>query len=209
MFLPAAFLGGSSAISLAWYFTRGEGQKMLDERYNCDLRAEDQEVTDSVYMDIQIGNEAEPERIVIGLFGSIVPRTVQNFKEICSGEHGPMCYRGSTFHRIIPGFMAQGGDYEFNNGSGGSSIFGGPFADENFRVQHSCVGVISMANAGPDTNRSQFFICSQPQHYLDKTHVVFGRVIRGMDVLKKIDACGTASGQPRALVRIVDCGALN
>lgn len=207
--LPGGLFAGSVCFSALHYFTVGDGSKQWDDKYKCELRAEDQDVTSAVFFDIQIGFEAPPERIVIGLFDSVVPRTTANFRALCTGEHDPrLCYKGSTFHRIIPGFMAQGGDFEFGNGTGGASIYGRQFEDENFHVQHSAEGVVSMANAGPNTNGSQFFVCTGPQHFLDQKHVAFGRVISGMDVVKKMEACGSSSGATKRPVRVVDCGVL-
>ena len=138
-------------------------------------------------------------------FDAITPKTCDNFFML-SQPNGP--YTSSIFHRIIPGFMCQGGDYEFSNGTGGRSIYGDRFEDENFRVQHSCKGAVSMANAGPNTNGSQFFICTQPTPGLNGRHVVFGRVLDGFELLSDMENAGSASGKTRGIVRILSCQTL-
>ncbi|XP_019188637.1 PREDICTED: peptidyl-prolyl cis-trans isomerase CYP63 isoform X2 [Ipomoea nil] len=153
------------------------------------------------------------QRIVMELFADVVPRTAENFRALCTGEKGigdstgkPLHYKGCIFHRIIKGFMAQGGDFSKGNGTGGESIYGGKFADENFKLDHSEPGLLSMANSGPNTNGSQFFITFKRQPHLDGKHVVFGKVVKGMDILKKMEQVGTADGKTSELVKIVDCG---
>lgn len=166
----------------------------------------------SVFLDLSI--EGSPaERIVIELFADIVPRTAENFRALCTGEKGigsvtgkPLHYKGIIFHRIIKGFMAQGGDFSKQNGTGGESIYGGKFADENFKLDHSGAGILSMANGGPNTNGSQFFILFKRQPHLDGKHVVFGKVTKGMETIKKIELLGTSDGKPSGVVKIVDCG---
>ncbi|XP_073054261.1 uncharacterized protein [Primulina eburnea] len=165
-----------------------------------------------VYLDVSI-NGGPAERIVIELFANIVPKTAENFRALCTGEKGtgvstgkPLHYKGSTFHRIIRGFMAQGGDFSQGNGTGGESIYGGKFSDENFRLDHSEPGFLSMANSGPNTNGSQFFIIFKRQPHLDGKHVVFGKVVKGMEIVKKVEQIGTADGKPSGFVKIVDCG---
>lgn len=176
------------------------------------ISTDDPKITNTVYMDISIGGKSAG-RIEIGLFGDTVPITAQNFLHLCLCDSGvgkrtgaQLCYKGTPFHRIIPQFMNQGGDFSNKNGSGGESIYGGSFNDENFEVKHSGPGYVSMANAGPNTNGSQFFITTVQTPWLDGHHVVFGKVTKGMDVVKAIEAVGTQSGSPKEKVIIEDCG---
>ncbi|OXM81136.1 peptidyl-prolyl cis-trans isomerase [Cryptococcus neoformans] len=157
-----------------------------------------------VYFDIAINN-APAGRITFKLFDDVVPKTAQNFRELCTGQNG-FGYAGSGFHRVIPQFMLQGGDFTNHNGTGGKSIYGNKFADENFKLRHDRPFLLSMANAGPNTNGSQFFITTVVTSWLDGKHVVFGEVSSGQDLVKKIESYGSDSGKPKAKVTITGSG---
>lgn len=167
-----------------------------------------------VFFDILIG-KAKAGRVVMELFADTTPKTAENFRALCTGEKGigasgkPMHYKGSKFHRIIPSFMCQGGDFTRGNGTGGESIYGAKFADENFKLKHTEPGLLSMANAGPNTNGSQFFITTAKTSWLDGKHVVFGKVVDGYSVVKEMECVGSGSGTTSAPVVIEDCGQLS
>ncbi len=160
----------------------------------------------TVFFDLTVDGQPAG-RVTFELFADVVPKTAENFRALCTGEHG-FGYKGSGFHRIIPDFMCQGGDFTRGNGTGGKSIYGEKFADENFTLRHTEPGQLSMANAGPNTNGSQFFITTAVTAWLDGKHVVFGKVTDGMDLIRKIEGLGSGSGTPRSKVEIADCGQL-
>ncbi|OWY97813.1 Peptidyl-prolyl cis-trans isomerase B precursor [Phytophthora megakarya] len=209
----AAMFGGGYAIG--YFFgplpslEELTGVKTTVKEYKGDLI-----VTDKVFFDVGI-NDEYVGKIVMGLYGELQPRTVENFRALCTGEKGasrqgpPLWYKDSSFHRIIPGFMIQGGDFTQHNGRGGESIFGRRFDDEDLSVPHAGAGTLSMANAGPNTNGSQFFICTADTPWLDGKHVVFGRVLEGMDVVDIVSSCGSRSGKPKAEIKIINCGVLD
>jgi cyclophilin family peptidyl-prolyl cis-trans isomerase len=159
-----------------------------------------------VFFDMTAGGEPLG-RIVIELRTDVVPKTAENFRALCTGEKG-LSYKGSPFHRVIPDFMCQGGDITRGDGTGGQSIYGRRFDDENFTLRHTEPGILSMANAGPNTNGSQFFITTVVTEWLDKAHVVFGKVVEGMDVVKTIEGLGSRSGRTAKDIRVADCGQL-
>lgn len=182
------------------------------------VKSEDQPadttVTQKCFFDITCDGE-KAGRIVFGLYGNQVPKTVENFRALCTGEKGnakagvPLHFKASKFHRIIPKFMIQGGDFTNGDGTGGESIYGEKFEDENFKIKHTKPGLLSMANAGKNTNGSQFFITVKDTPHLDGKHVVFGEVIEGYDsVVAKLEAVGSSSGTTSKLCEIADCGLL-
>ncbi|PIN09258.1 Cyclophilin type peptidyl-prolyl cis-trans isomerase [Handroanthus impetiginosus] len=164
-----------------------------------------------VFFDILIG-KTKAGRVVMELFADTTPKTAENFRALCTGEKGigasgkPLHYKGSKFHRIIPNFMCQGGDFTRGNGTGGESIYGAKFADENFKLKHTEPGLLSMANAGPNTNGSQFFFTTVKTSWLDGKHVVFGKVVDGYSVVKEMEKVGSEMGSTKAPVVIEDCG---
>lgn len=161
-----------------------------------------------VALDVRIGEEAAGT-VVLELFKDVTPKTAENFRALCTAENGEdMSYAGSPFHRIIPDFMIQGGDFTKGNGTGGKSIYGDRFPDENFDIKHTEAGLLSMANAGPNTNGSQFFITLAATPWLDGKHVVFGKVVEGMDVVRTMEAQGSRSGETSKPVVLEACRAL-
>lgn len=167
-----------------------------------------------VFFDLTIGGQ-KAGRVEMTLRADVVPKTAENFRALCTGEKGcgqsgkPLHFKGSSFHRVIKGFMCQGGDFTRGNGTGGESIYGAKFADENFNLKHSGLGCLSMANAGPNTNGSQFFLCVADTPWLDGKHCVFGGVTKGMDVVKAVEAVGSSSGSTAQPVVVADCGQLS
>ncbi len=170
-------------------------------------------ITHTVYFDLEIGGQPAG-RVKMGLFGDVVPETAQNFRALCTGEKGvgksgkPLHYKGSKFHRVIPGFMCQGGDFTNGDGTGGESIYGEKFKDENFELKHTQPMLLSMANAGPNTNGSQFFITTAKTGWLDGKHVVFGKVIEGDAIIRAVEKQGSRGGDTMADIVIADCGEL-
>lgn len=181
-----------AATSILRHFTTTSTSKMVKPR---------------VFFDIVAGSDSMG-RIVMELENEICPKTAENFRSLCAGDKPGLSYKNSSFHRIIPQFMCQGGDFTNHNGTGGKSIYGEKFADENFTLKHTEPFLLSMANAGKNTNGSQFFITTAKCPWLDGLHVVFGRVVEGQDIVKKMEAAGTQSGKPTKKIVIANCGQL-
>ncbi|KAJ2863896.1 hypothetical protein GGH94_003302 [Coemansia aciculifera] len=157
-----------------------------------------------VYFDVA-HNDQKLGRIEMELRKDVVPKTAENFRALCTYEKG-FGFKNSIFHRVIPNFMLQGGDFTRGNGTGGKSIYGEKFTDENFILKHTEPGLLSMANSGPNTNGSQFFITTVETTWLNGKHVVFGKVTKGLDIVKKIEGLGTQTGKTNGVIKIVDCG---
>lgn len=192
-------------------FSKGK-VSMYDDKAELEKEIVHEGPNPRVFMDITIGGEPAG-RVEYELFADTVPRTAENFRALCTGEKGmgkhgkPLHFKGSGFHRVIKGFMCQGGDFTMGNGTGGESIYGEKFKDENFKLKHTEPGLLSMANAGPNTNGSQFFVTVAKTPHLDNKHVVFGKVVKGYDIVERIENSPTGGDdKPTAPVVIADCG---
>ena len=187
--------------------------KSLLSSFACRMTSQDTKLP-RVYLDIKIGDDPVGELVIV-LRQDVVGKTCENFRALCTGEKGfskdtgeKLCFKGTTFHTVIPNVVAQGGDISGDDGTGGESIYGEAFEDECFTLRHTGRGVLSMANSGPDSNRSQFYISFGENDWLDDAHVVFGYVVKGLDVLEKIENVGTRCGKPQQRILIMDCGQL-
>lgn len=211
-FLGLLLIGVATSIPQA-VAQSGKTQGSSKKTARAKIGAAQAKVTNKVFFDIQIDG-TEVGRVVFGLFGEDVPKTAENFRALCTGEKGigasgkPLHFKDSIFHRIIPGFMCQGGDFTRANGTGGESIYGAKFEDESFHITHDAPGVLSMANAGANTNGSQFFITTVATRPLDGKHVVFGRVLEGMKLVKAMESKGSSRGRTSVKVAISNCGEL-
>lgn len=197
--------------NLGWKTSHNDIGINAKHRFRTDVVAEFVAGRPFVFLDIAI-NGVPAGRLVCELYSDVVPRTVDNFRTLITGERGtgrrgkPLHYRGCPFHRIVPNFVVQGGDITDHDGTGGESIYGQTFPDESLALKHTLPGILSMANSGKNTNNSQFFFCTKECPQLDGKHVVFGRVVDGLELLRKMEACGQESGKPHASVVIDDCG---
>lgn len=211
--MKAGRLAGAVCLLTAVLLALSSAEAKKKKGHSHASSAGDTTITSKVFFDVEIDGKAAG-RITMGLYGNTVPKTAENFRALCTGEKGvgkkgkQLTYQGSIFHRIIPNFMLQGGDFTDASGIGGESIYGVKFPDENFALKHDAPGVLSMANSGADTNGSQFFITTVVTSWLDGRHVVFGRVVDGMDLVKKIEALGSGSGKPSKSVKIAKSGEL-